>query len=50
MELPVKPKVVKKSARNSPIRKEPNSFYPPGKVAKKPEGKSPNGTEKTKLK
>ena len=36
LELPGKPKVVKKSARNSPIRKEPNSLNPPGKVAKKP--------------
>ena len=42
LELPGKPKVVKKSARNSPISKEPNSLNPPGKVAKKPEGKSPN--------
>ena len=50
MKLPGKPKVVKKSAGNSPMRKEPDTLNPQKKVTKKPAGKSPNGTEQTKLK
>ena len=46
MELPGKPKVVKKSPGNSPMRKEQVNLNPPEKLSKKPAGKSPSNQAK----